>query len=550
MHQTQRCIVIAKRIGRFAVFFLWMLALVTLVSCGATPAIVPERLQQSQALAAQNEIRQFWSDATSVEVRIAFQQLNGKWPRAVGERFVLRMNELTDEWVKQYAATCDSEARSASAVEVCDGAVRSCFQFTLHKQKAIVAVARRIESSGLDVLDGTIDMIWVEIQSCTRSAVIQSHDAADSDELSQLARKYLAEAQLYQMLLDERYESMLAKADAVAQKSASRNVKVEVGLSVAWNLLLKNQQTEALTRIEKLSALATERQLKIAMAYIDLLKGHGWFAQEKYKEAVASYREALTQLQSLMGMASLPVAVTYSVIGQAYSQMTEPVEAVKVRRKARDLFLKGLGKTSMYYAYENMLLAESLSDAGQNEDALKIYEDALASFVAMYGLENPYAASVYSNMGTAYFMMGQNQRSIDMTENALDIQLALYGAHHWQVAISYANLAVQYDVLGDHDQEASLYKKALDIFIAVFGEQDDHTADTYHSLGMAYKKLESFPLALQNFQKALETRTSAEGEGSVKAGETVYQIRHLCDYHSYAPACNGDSEELTEPPNM
>lgn len=234
--------------------------------------------------------------------------------------------------------------------------------------------------------------------------------------------------------------------------------------------------------------------------------------QNRYREAVASYGEALAlwrQLEDPGGLAS-----SLDLLGAAHTVLGESAQAASLLEEALALRLR-LGQPAQE-AQTRTYLGLALQKAGRWPAAGEHYEKALATARQLgdRGLE----ARLLNNLGGLSANLGEPAKELEYLEQALQLRRAL--GDEIGEATTLNNLGAFYRGLGEIEQALLAYDPALRIFERL-GDRY-WQARTLNNLGYAYLCLGEHERARAYFHQALPLRR----EVGDQTGEAV-TLRNL-----------------------
>jgi tetratricopeptide (TPR) repeat protein len=279
-------------------------------------------------------------------------------------------------------------------------------------------------------------------------------------------------------------------------------------------------------------------------------------------EAERAYRQAIAQMETLLGPYHPRTGQSRLLLGQLLSERGDFVTARKQIRKAfwaaRQLpdsdnpqlaeTLHALGESYLHPGYFQRarvcaewalkisralfkelhpytvhalsLLARALHGIRDLPAARSYFEQTTVDTEQLYGAQHPEMASVLHNFGVFLIDVGETDRGEKLLERALSIDEAVYGKEHFEVATDLNTLSLHYLHKGEWEQALPLLERALLIRDKQLGPL---VATTLDSVTMAARSLSAqgaWPLSLRYHEllvSSLERNAGADRTRLVSA---------------------------------
>ena len=315
------------------------------------------------------------------------------------------------------------------------------------------------------------------------------------------------------------------------------------GLARTYHMWGKLKEEEEYA--QKGGQLATKNPKTLAKTYWLVNSAHLKERKGDYKEADATYKDALKACSELFGDKHYYNALILIDLSELYRKESRYQDAEKCLLDATKI-LSALSTDHPELLQTQVKLANIKCDLGQYSDARKLVESALkAQEVIFEGTENNHVANAQDCLGTILRQDGRYEEAQKTLEKALlTLQRAL-GPDHMDVATTMRHLAfvhedqanfaeaekllidskgiIERNTGEDHPARATaatalahlylrenklaeaepLFKQSLDLSSKVLGEAHSVTATSAHDLGELYVKQGKFADAAIYLEKAL-----------------------------------------------
>ena len=285
---------------------------------------------------------------------------------------------------------------------------------------------------------------------------------------------------------------------------------------------------------------------------------------EEYRDAIASFKEALVIFESLHDKASLSVALVQFKLGKSQKELHDFDNAMISFEKALSIRSKSLSD-------DDMRIAEVLKDIGalclSTGDLLKA-RDCLGDALRIMKAASPSGlstAETFYHMGKAMTRMKYRDEAFEAFSNALrikrrklekddldvaDMLTEMAQIHEdrkqWQTSLDLYGQALQVreKLLGDHELVADCYffigavrqtirkpHKALEsygsalvVYQKVLGDDHLTCAKTMNNIGILYEGIEQLDEALKYHREALRIRQHHLGKDHIKIANSLDNI--------------------------
>lgn len=196
---------------------------------------------------------------------------------------------------------------------------------------------------------------------------------------------------------------------------------------------------------------------------------------ERFSEADAAYREALSILVSVHGEDSPALASLYHNLGGLEHARGRPSEGEAFARKSVALRSGALGEEHPVVAQDQAALAAILDECGQRQEAEALYRAALRTFENAFGPVHYEIAVNLGNLATLLAERGAWNEAEEAYRGAIHIEESILGPHATGVALSANNLAALLARTGKAHEAEIWYARALSTFESALGPTHSHT---------------------------------------------------------------------------
>jgi tetratricopeptide (TPR) repeat protein len=187
-------------------------------------------------------------------------------------------------------------------------------------------------------------------------------------------------------------------------------------------------------------------------------------AQGHLKEALQSYRRALSIKQKVFGALHPETAATMNNMGLLLKAQGRLEAAVTVFQKTLDIQRKVFGQRHPDVATtENNLAAILSQQEGQKFAAKELLKASLITRTEIFGSEHAVVASTMNNLAVLLFTLGEIGQAKEYFEDALKIRRKLLGEDHPGVAEVQHNLGYWFYAQGYLVEAKRCYEDALRI---------------------------------------------------------------------------------------
>lgn len=217
-------------------------------------------------------------------------------------------------------------------------------------------------------------------------------------------------------------DDLLALAAAFCRHAGEPSgLQVQLLLTQANELLDAGRYGDAIAPFERARALAlaAERPRAAALALINLGNGRGALGDQE--GSIAAYRQALAELEPIIGEFHPWLANIHANTGAA------------------------------------------LVDMGKHEEAMRSFARAMKIAAANFPDDNRVSAAVLSNIGLSLSLEGRTADALAAYEEALAVNERVYGEKHYNVAAILTNVARQLEELGRFDDALAAAARATAI---------------------------------------------------------------------------------------
>jgi tetratricopeptide (TPR) repeat protein len=382
------------------------------------------------------------------------------------------------------------------------------------------------------------------------------------------------------------YENAFVHLSSEQKDSSEQIVLLDIIMARANTMFCKYSDAENFydsARAEQEGAFG-----KTSEIYVNIQDEHGYvlYLQGRYKEAILSFKDALSAAQRTLRSNHPNLGVAYNALGLSLLAQQMPEKAMMCFEKALTILIKALLDThpSVSATYANM--AEAFEMMGDNENALKHFEEAIKRDIVYFGKnhlsigiyyhsigmlhyknkkydfalkyftdsleikkkvlgeQHPLLASAHNNIGRINFFQKQFDAAEEHYKKALWIGSRMYGEIHPDVAMAQDNIGGVLKAKGHMGKSIFHYQKALSAYRSLFGEDTSLVAVAYDNLAGAYREKGDFQKAIDCYDKAIRINYKIHGEshkdvascynGLAKTYRMQQQYDRSIEYHQKA----------------
>ncbi len=319
---------------------------------------------------------------------------------------------------------------------------------------------------------------------------IASEQVIESTAYAAYLRGDIAEKTFHYMQADEHY----AKAIRLNPNNSA--------YLIAHGELMKKLNRFDQAREDLASALildlADDKPLE-AMVNLYLLLGNAEYRLQKYKDAENHFNSALNCLSTAEADQILIAKVKYH---KGLIALTAPHydKANILLREALTVLESNLGMSNPDVAEILSMLGVIAARTDGYIQARPLYERALASSRAYYGDFHPVIAIRLNGVGTACDEPSDAKR---FYQQALDMDTKIFGNDHPAIALRLANLATIDRFFEDYQAAEEKLRESLRINLLYFNENHPEVFQTYAALGWLCFDQELYEECFNNWRKSL-----------------------------------------------
>ncbi|MEC4818459.1 MAG: tetratricopeptide repeat protein [Scytonema sp. PMC 1069.18] len=269
--------------------------------------------------------------------------------------------------------------------------------------------------------------------------------------------------------------------------------------------------------------LGLERNLPTAFHNIALL----YYAQGRYTEAEALYKEALELRKRLFGEENLDVAQNLNDLAELYQDQGRFQEAELLYQQALELRKRLLGNNHPDFAISLGNLAELYRSIGRYTQAEPLYLQALELTKRLLGDNHPNFALLLNNVALLYYSQGRYGEAELLSQQAIEIDKRSLGEENPGFATDLHNLALIYRAQGRYQEAELLFLQALNLKQRLLPKEHPLVADTIYALGNMYRQQGRYNEAEPLCVKALELDKRLLGDNHPNVAESLYNLAEL-----------------------
>lgn len=140
-------------------------------------------------------------------------------------------------------------------------------------------------------------------------------------------------------------------------------------------------------------------------------------------------------------MAPVPISNIYKNLGNIYFEQERYREALNTYKKASEITIEAFGENHYSSADLFQNIGNSYNLLRNLDSAVFFLKSALKIYRVNYGIDSKYESSVYNNLGNAYLEAGEYKKAKEMTEVSLKIHVANSEENTLNGLRNYTNLA-------------------------------------------------------------------------------------------------------------
>ena len=210
-----------------------------------------------------------------------------------------------------------------------------------------------------------------------------------------------------------------------------------------------------------------------------------WEARD-YDKLEELYLDELLMLVGVLGPSHPELAHTFIQLARVSSARGDHRHAIEVYQKAwRVLKANGL-EDSFTMALTYNLLGNAYSEDEKHDKGFECHEKALKIYQDL-GAEEKVANS-YNNLGETLRRKGDFAKARQYLELGLEEALELFGPKDFQTAVSYGNLGKLQVQEGQIEEALGNLNKTKRIFLKLLGPKHPHTKKTQRWINRAKKR--------------------------------------------------------------
>lgn len=272
----------------------------------------------------------------------------------------------------------------------------------------------------------------------------------------------------------------------------------------------------ALSFYKRALEMRKEINIDVAEAYNEV--GNGYSSLGQPLEAIKCYKEVIRLDEEKYGVGNVPdskLSTNLCNLGSEYIATEEYRKGAEMLEKALVIIKRILGDDV------SLELAATLNNLGtvyrnlkDSKKALTYLEEALVVKTKLYGEGKPHLeiAKTLTNLGNVCSQRGEFQQAIEYFSRALDMKHVLFGPNttHQSIAVTLGNIGNLHYQLGQYDLAVASIKDAL----RRFGDEScsREVALSLYNLGQAYEALHDLPAACGCYEKSAPIMIQVFGE--------------------------------------
>lgn len=210
--------------------------------------------------------------------------------------------------------------------------------------------------------------------------------------------------------------------------------------------------------------------------------------QEKFKEAVRWYLEAMALQEQLFGKESPQIVVSMSTLSTIYLAMGEYVRAEPLILETLAIREKLVGKKHPDYARTLGTLGSLHYHKGDYFKAELLYLEAMGIFEKTLGKKHPDYAVVLGNLSSVYAETGNFAKAEPLIIEVSEIYASVVGKQNPLYIKSLSNLSRQYTKAGNLGKSEELDLEILSQFNHGLSKENSDYVNTLSDLGSIYLK--------------------------------------------------------------
>ncbi|GHV50685.1 hypothetical protein FACS1894181_11550 [Bacteroidia bacterium] len=205
----------------------------------------------------------------------------------------------------------------------------------------------------------------------------------------------------------------------------------------------------------------SEQENEMIETLVDVGCSH--HVEEKYEEALDSFRQALTIQEKVLGASHPDVGDTYNRVGGVHESMRNLPAAMKYYRKALAAY-KGAGTKQFDIARVYSDMASVYKRQKNYQQAAIYYRKALDIYEKMDNYKHIFMAVTCNAIGAVHASSGSFSGALEWYHKALAIRGEMPYSYTASTADIYYNIGFAYNRMGEYGQSLGWLHKALDLY--------------------------------------------------------------------------------------
>lgn len=250
-------------------------------------------------------------------------------------------------------------------------------------------------------------------------------------------------------------------------------------------------------------------------------------AQGEYEAAGRLLQESRSSFEAAGDTSTASYALTLSLLGAAFKQLSRLEEAEVLVRRALDLQRRLLPPTDAELIESVSKLAEILSLKREFGAAETMFRETLARRRTLLGDTHPDVATTLGNLTFVLHGQGRLEEAEGTAREVVRIRAELYGDEHWLVGTSYNNLSQILAARGQIEEALPWMEKSLEISKARLGSEHPNVAGSLVNLALMYQRVDRQQDSEALLLQALDLHRRTLGEQHPSTARNLYQLAEL-----------------------
>ncbi|MEJ0029847.1 MAG: CHAT domain-containing protein [Bacteroidota bacterium] len=278
--------------------------------------------------------------------------------------------------------------------------------------------------------------------------------------------------------------------------------------------LLTERYDKATEIAKEVKKIATEVNDVAIIAKCNQELGEIEYNQWHYKEAMASFKEAISYYETRPRDFADSYVNSLAFVASSYKFVEDFDEAILWARKSISVAKELFGEKSGFYYYRITSLASIYESAGLYSEAMRSYNEAAAGLASVYGAESSDALSQQVRTVEMRNKMNDFKKAVEVGEPLLVMIKGKFTDNSDLYLDLTVILAQSYDNLNQYDLSEQRFIAAVDISRSLNGIDASATAVHLSRLGKFYDRRNRLEESTQTQQEAVDIMRASDYRNS------------------------------------